>query len=80
MKSIRKRGGSLYAYTEKNVFQCFSCKAKGNVLDFVASIEGASVRDAAKVLMSINGGSTASYTEKNGKGDMVQRKVQSPLT
>jgi len=31
---------------EKNVFQCFSCQAKGNVLDFVAAMEKCSVRDA----------------------------------
>ena len=33
----------------KNAFHCFSkdCKARGNVLDFVAAKEGCSVRDAA---------------------------------
>lgn len=31
----------------KNVFNCFSCKAKGNVLDFVAAKEEVSVREAA---------------------------------
>ena len=30
----------------KNVFNCFSCKARGNVLDFVAAMEKCSVRDA----------------------------------
>ena len=30
----------------KNAFHCFSCKAKGNVLDFVAAMEKCSVRDA----------------------------------
>lgn len=37
---------SFHANTEKNAFQCFSCKAKGNVLDFVAAMEHCSVRDA----------------------------------
>jgi len=32
---------------KKNAFNCFSCKAKGNVLDFVAAMETCSVRDAA---------------------------------
>lgn len=36
----------------KNVFQCFSCKAKGNVLDFVAAMEHCSVREAALKLQS----------------------------
>ena len=31
----------------KNAFNCFSCKARGNVLDFVAAMEKCSVRDAA---------------------------------
>ncbi len=37
---------SFHVNTQKNVFQCFSCKAKGNVLDFVAAMEQCSVRDA----------------------------------
>jgi DNA primase len=31
----------------KNVFKCFSCGAKGNILDFVAAMEGCTARDAA---------------------------------
>jgi DNA primase len=31
----------------KNAFQCFSCKSRGNVLDFVAAMEECSIRDAA---------------------------------
>ena len=30
----------------KNVFNCFSCKKRGNILDFVAAMEKCSVRDA----------------------------------
>ena len=30
---------SFRANTDKNAFQCFSCQAKGNVLDFVAAME-----------------------------------------
>src|SRR5260221_6212630 len=39
---------SFHANTEKNAFHCFSCQAKGNVLDFVAAMEKCSVRDAAR--------------------------------
>ncbi|PWU12015.1 MAG: hypothetical protein C5B51_01680 [Terriglobia bacterium] len=39
--------GTFHASTEKNAFQCFSCGAKGNVLDFVAAMEHCSVREAA---------------------------------
>jgi DNA primase len=38
---------SFHVSTAKNAFQCFSCKARGNVLDFVAAMEKCSVRDAA---------------------------------
>jgi hypothetical protein len=35
---------------EKNCFQCFSCHASGNILDFVARWEGISIREAGQVL------------------------------
>src|ERR1019366_1871785 len=38
---------SFHANTDKNAFHCFSCQAKGNVLDLVAAMEKCSVRDAA---------------------------------
>lgn len=38
---------SFHASLTKNAFQCFSCKAKGNVLDFVAAKEKCNVREAA---------------------------------
>src|SRR5690349_21100532 len=38
---------SFHINLTKNCFNCFSCKARGNVLDFVAKMERCSVRDAA---------------------------------
>ena len=38
---------SFHVNVSKNVFQCFSCKARGNVLDFVAAFESCTVREAA---------------------------------
>src|SRR5579871_6838638 len=38
---------TFHANLTKNAFQCFSCKARGNVLDFVAAMEQCSVREAA---------------------------------
>src|SRR5262245_49563891 len=45
---IHKGDGTdtFHANTEKNAFHCFSCHAKGNVLDLVAGMEQCSVRDA----------------------------------
>jgi DNA primase len=41
-----KGDDSFRANTDKNAFHCFSCQAKGNVLDFVAAMEKCSIRDA----------------------------------
>jgi DNA primase len=38
---------TFHANTQKNAFHCFSCQAKGNVLDFVAAMESCGVREAA---------------------------------
>src|SRR5216684_2748575 len=38
---------AFHVSLSKNAFNCFSCKARGNVLDFVAAMEKSSVRDAA---------------------------------
>jgi DNA primase len=38
---------TFHVNLSKNAFQCFSCKARGNVLDFVAAMEQCSVREAA---------------------------------
>ena len=38
---------TFHANTRKQVFYCFSCKAKGNILDYVMQAEGVSVRAAA---------------------------------
>jgi len=59
---LRKRGDELrgrcpihngegtdtfHVSLSKNAFQCFSCKARGNVIDLVAAMEHSAVRDAA---------------------------------
>ena len=41
--SHQGKSDSFCANTEKNVFQCFSCGAKGNVLDLVQKMEGGSI-------------------------------------
>src|SRR5712671_36355 len=38
---------TFHVNLSKGAFQCFSCHAKGNVLDFVAAMERCPVRDAA---------------------------------
>ncbi len=41
---------TFHASLSKNAFHCFSCKKRGNVLDFVAAMEDCSVREAAAKL------------------------------
>ena len=43
---------TFHVNLSKNAFQCFSCKAKGNVLDFVAAMEHCNLREAALKLQS----------------------------
>jgi DNA primase len=38
---------AFHANLKRGVFHCFACGAGGNVLDFVAAMEGCSIRDAA---------------------------------
>lgn len=42
-----QRNDSFRAHLTKNIFQCFACRARGNVLDFVAAMEQCSIREAA---------------------------------
>jgi hypothetical protein len=53
--------------TEKKSFQCFACKARGSVLDFIGKYQGVSLRDAAKIALDILGerGGTAPEEEKD---------------
>jgi len=67
---------SFHVSPAKNAFHCFSCKARGNVLDFVAAMEKCSVRDAAMKLQewfaidstTAPGEGTAAKEEKRGEG------------
>jgi DNA primase len=47
-----EREDAFHASLSKNVFHCFACDAKGNVLDFVAAIERCSIREAALKLQA----------------------------
>src|ERR1022692_2968374 len=69
---------SFHANTEKNAFHCFSCQAKGNVLDFVAAMEKCSVRDAALKLQGwflISGtGEAPAASQKQPTGSQPARE------
>ena len=46
---------SLKVNTERNIYHCFACGAKGNVLDFVMAMDGTDIRAAATRLADISG-------------------------
>lgn len=59
---------SLKVNTKRNIFNCFACEAKGNVLDFVKDYEGTDLRSAAKTVSDICGITTsAAETAKAAK-------------
>jgi len=62
----------------KEAFNCFSCGAKGNVLDFVAAMEECSVRDAALKLSDWF--ALASDSGKAGASGGVSKKKQKGRT
>jgi DNA primase len=47
-----EREDAFHVSLIKNVFHCFACDAKGNVLDFVAAMEKCSIREAALKLQA----------------------------
>jgi hypothetical protein len=57
--------------TEKRSFQCFACKARGSVLDFIGKYQGVSLREAAKIALEILGDGQAAAPQeerREGKG------------
>ena len=51
---------SLKVNAEKNIFHCFACGAKGNILDFVMEMDGVEIREAAAKVAEICGLDTRS--------------------
>jgi DNA primase len=47
-----ERDDAFHVDLAKNLFHCFACQAGGNVLDFVAAMEGCSIREAALKLQA----------------------------
>lgn len=60
---------SLKVNTAKNIYHCFACEAKGNVLDFVMAMDDIGIRPAAKKVAVLCGISPApGGTVGNAKG------------
>lgn len=66
---------------EKKTFQCFACKARGSLLDFVAKFRNINLREAAQWVASMGGG-TVSDKKSGGRpygkskgGDVARENV-----
>src|SRR6056297_741437 len=46
---------SLKVNTDRNLFHCFACGAKGNVIEFVMAREGLEIRPAAEKVAALSG-------------------------
>jgi DNA primase len=76
---------AFHAQLERGVFHCFACGAGGNVLDFVAAMEGCSVRAAALRLQgsASQDGRPAPVPARGSRGrELVTKKrgVSPPLS
>src|ERR1019366_10065942 len=75
---------TFHANREKNIFHCFSCKARGNVLDFVAAMEKCSVRDAGLKLqewfsLSVGESGAATKAAASTGGKKTAPEKQAPI-
>ena len=79
-----QRPDSFRAHLTRNVFQCFACQARGNVLGFVAAMEQCSIREAALRLqqwfgVSVSGVRLYAAAEDSQKGELVRKEEGSNL-
>src|ERR1043165_229357 len=69
---------AFHVNLSQNVFHCFSCGAGGSVLDFVAAMEGCSLRQAA-VRLQQEGGAPARIVAGRSRGKAtVTEKISAP--
>jgi hypothetical protein len=50
---------------EKKTFQCFACKSRGSILDFIAKYQDVTLREAAKIAMKITFDTADGMTQEN---------------
>lgn len=76
---------AFHANLKRGVFHCFACGAGGNVLDFVAAMEGCSIREAAMRLQGSHADAGAGVAPAAANGSVgkelvtKKRRVNPPL-
>jgi DNA primase len=83
----RSNRNAFHVDTERNIFNCFTHCGGGNVLDFVAKMEGCTVRDAAaklSVWFLMEPGAAPEAIQQNGRvgesGPNAEPEGNRPLT
>jgi len=75
---------AFHANFKREIFHCFACGAGGNVLDFVAAMEGVSIREAALRLQGYREDSSSSAAAAIGWADeklvTKKRSINPPLS
>lgn len=69
---------AFHANLTRNIFHCFSCGAGGSVLDFVAAMEGCSLRQAALQLVSETAAPIQPVTAAPTARQLVTKKSKAP--
>lgn len=68
---------SLKVNTEKNIYHCFACGAKGNILEFVVAMDGDDLRTAAQKVASLCG-LTGATLHSGATRDKDERPAPAP--
>ena len=73
---------AFHTNLRRGVFHCFACGAGGNVLDFVAAMEGCSIREAAQRLHETWGDASARPVSGQRREELVTKKriANTPLS
>jgi DNA primase len=69
-----QEGAPFSVSLEKQCFQCFACRASGNILDFVAKWEGVSIREAGQILSKHFVGEEELHTVAKTVGKTLARR------
>lgn len=63
---------------EKRSFQCFACKARGSVLDFIGKHQGVGLREAARIALAILGEDSAAVPSEEHRTEAKGRPYGKP--
>lgn len=75
----KKNSASFSAEPERNIFQCFGCGAKGNILDFCVMMEGGNPRrglDVRRIALKLTKAFSIPMGQRNGSNSQKKAAPQ----